>query len=96
MLGAKGFTLPIRYKLTIPSAQVKSAIILAALTARGISFITEIKKSRNYTEKMLSQRGVTLNNKIINNKYNIISINGASLIKPKTSKFQVTLHQLHF
>ena len=48
---AKGFTLPIRYKLTIPSAQVKSAIILAALTARGISFITEIKKSRNYTEK---------------------------------------------
>ena len=88
ILGARatGFTLPIRYKLTIPSAQVKSAIILAALTARGISFITEIKKSRNYTEKMLSQRGVTLNNKIINNKYNIISINGASLIKPKNFK----------
>ena len=41
---AKGFTLPIDYKLAIPSAQIKSAIILAALTARGTSFITEYKK----------------------------------------------------
>merc|ERR1711991_1110659 len=55
---AKGFTLPIDYKLSIPSAQIKSAILLAALTARGTSFITEYKKSRNYTEKMLYERGV--------------------------------------
>ena len=62
---AKGFTLPIDYKLSIPSAQIKSAILLAALTARGLSFITEFKKSRNYTEKMLSERGVILKNKKI-------------------------------
>ena len=60
---AKGFTLPIDYKLSIPSAQIKSAILLAALTARGTSFITEYKKSRNYTEKMLYERGVILKNK---------------------------------
>ena len=83
---AKGFTLPIKYKLLIPSAQVKSAILLAALTARGTSFITETKKSRNYTEKMLSYRGVIINNKRINNKKNIISIDGASLIKSKNIK----------
>merc|ERR1711991_463512 len=63
---AKGLTLPINYKLSIPSAQIKSALLLAALTARGTSFITEYKKSRNYTEKMLSKRGVILKNKKIN------------------------------
>ena len=54
---AKGLTLPINYKLSIPSAQIKSALLLAALTARGTSFITEYKKSRNYTEKMLYKKG---------------------------------------
>ena len=83
---AKGFTLPIDYKLSIPSAQIKSAILLAALTARGTSFVTEYKKSRNYTEKMLSERGVILKNKKINKSKNIISINGTSFIKPRNIK----------
>jgi 3-phosphoshikimate 1-carboxyvinyltransferase len=83
---AKGFTLPIDYNLSIPSAQIKSAILLAALTARGTSLITGYKKSRNYTEKMLSERGVILKNKKINKSKNIISINGTSLIKPKNIK----------
>ena len=83
---AKGLTLPINYKLSIPSAQIKSAVLLAALTARGTSFITEYKKSRNYTEKMLYKRGVVLKNKKINKNKNIISINGTSIIKSKNMK----------
>ena len=82
----KGFTLPINYKLSIPSAQIKSSILLAALTARGTSFITEYKKSRNYTEKMLSERGVILKNKKINKDKNILSIQGASLVRSKDIK----------
>jgi 3-phosphoshikimate 1-carboxyvinyltransferase len=82
----KGFTLPINYKLTIPSAQIKSSVLLAALTARGTSFITEYNKSRNYTEKMLSERGVILKNKKINKDKNILSIQGASLVRSKGIK----------
>ena len=45
--------MPIKYKSPIASAQVKSALIFAGLTARGLSTITEPQKSRNYTEEML-------------------------------------------
>ena len=37
-----------------PSAQVKSSIILAALGARGDTFLTESYNSRDHTERMLS------------------------------------------
>ncbi len=62
--GKRGFTCPIKYNLSVSSAQVKSAILLAALTARGKSSITEPSVSRNYTEKMLKERGVHINNSI--------------------------------
>ena len=99
LLGArvKGFTLPINYKLSIPSAQIKSSILLAALTARGTSFITEYKKSRNYTEKMLSERGVILKNKKINKNKNIISIKTElHLSNLRILKFLEIHHLQHF
>lgn len=43
----------INYELSIPSAQVKSAIILAALFADGETKIIEPILSRNHTEQML-------------------------------------------
>lgn len=82
----KGFVLPINYKLVIPSAQIKSAILLAGLSARGTSFITEFKKTRNYTETMLKKRGVFLKQKKINKNKTIISLNGTSFIKAKNIK----------
>ena len=42
------------------SSQIKSAIIFAGLTARGITCIEEPHKSRNYTEKMLKKCGVEI------------------------------------
>lgn len=58
----------INYKMPIASAQVKSAILLASLYARGASIIEEITPSRNHSETMLKEFGVNLevkNNKII-------------------------------
>lgn len=48
---------PINYELTVASAQVKSAIIFAALQANGESIITEKEKTRSHTEEMLVQFG---------------------------------------
>ncbi|MCX8094250.1 MAG: 3-phosphoshikimate 1-carboxyvinyltransferase [Candidatus Goldbacteria bacterium] len=57
----------IKYKMEIPSAQVKSAIILAALHANGPTEIIEDIKSRDHTERMLKHFGakIKINNKKI-------------------------------
>ncbi|MGT2712604.1 3-phosphoshikimate 1-carboxyvinyltransferase [Streptococcus oriscaviae] len=48
---------PIHYQLPVASAQVKSALIFAALQARGESVIIEKEKTRNHTEDMIVQFG---------------------------------------
>ena len=52
--GTKNLT-PIHYELPIASAQVKSALIFAALQAQGQSVIIEKECTRNHTEDMLRQ-----------------------------------------
>ena len=51
---------PIHYELPIASAQVKSALIFAALQAQGQSVIIEKECTRNHTEDMLRQFGGAL------------------------------------
>ena len=53
-LSAVSWTLP------IPSAQVKSAILLAGLRARGTTWVREPLASRDHTERMLEHMGVAL------------------------------------
>lgn len=48
---------PIQYQLPVASAQVKSALIFAALQAQGESLIIEKDLTRNHTEDMLLQFG---------------------------------------
>ena len=48
---------PIQYQLPVASAQVKSALIFAALQADGESVIIEKEKTRNHTEDMIQQFG---------------------------------------
>lgn len=48
---------PIHYQLPVASAQVKSALIFAALQADGESVIIEKEKTRNHTEDMIQQFG---------------------------------------
>ena len=48
---------PIHYQLPVASAQVKSALIFAALQAQGESIIIEKEITRNHTEDMIAQFG---------------------------------------
>ena len=50
----------INYPLPVASAQVKSAILLAGLYAKGETFITEPGVTRDHTERMLRSMGATL------------------------------------
>ena len=56
MQGSKSLK-PIHYQLPVASAQVKSALIFAALQADGESVIIEKEKTRNHTEDMIQQFG---------------------------------------
>ncbi|MGV6820867.1 MAG: 3-phosphoshikimate 1-carboxyvinyltransferase, partial [Parvularcula sp.] len=49
---------PIRYRLPKPSAQIKSAVLLASLGANGTSVVEEPEACRDHTERMLPQFGV--------------------------------------
>lgn len=52
--------LPLRYTLPVPSAQVKSAILLAGLMAPGETAVTEPEPTRDHTERMLRHFGATV------------------------------------
>ncbi len=57
----KGGTLKaIEYSSPVPSAQVKSALMLAALFAEGTTKLTEPSLSRDHTERMFEHFGIPL------------------------------------
>jgi 3-phosphoshikimate 1-carboxyvinyltransferase len=51
---------PIDYQLPVPSAQVKSAVLLAGLFAAGETSVTEKILSRDHTERMLEYFGAQI------------------------------------
>ncbi|MFP4081117.1 MAG: 3-phosphoshikimate 1-carboxyvinyltransferase [Candidatus Aminicenantes bacterium] len=53
----------IKYKIPIPSAQLKSSLILASLLAHGKSEIEESLPSRDHTERMLGYFGADIKRK---------------------------------
>ena len=57
---ARGSMKSVNYVSPIASAQVKSAVLLAALYANGITSVTEPVKSRDHTERMLKHMGVEI------------------------------------
>lgn len=50
----------IRYRLSIPSAQVKSALLLAGLAAEGQTHVTDPYGTRDHSERLLPQFGAAL------------------------------------
>jgi 3-phosphoshikimate 1-carboxyvinyltransferase len=50
----------IEYGPPVPSAQVKSAILLAALRAEGVTRVREGVATRDHTERMLRARGIPI------------------------------------
>jgi len=63
-------------KLGIPSAQVKSAILLAGLYAQGKTSVTEPAKSRDHTERFLKYFGARIEEKGLT-----VSIRGGQRLK---------------
>jgi len=51
---------PIDYKMPVPSAQVKSAVLLAGLFAEGVTSVTEPVRTRDHTELALTEFGAHL------------------------------------
>ncbi len=51
---------PIVYRLPVPSAQVKSAILLAGLASAGETTVIEAENTRDHTEKMLAYLGAKI------------------------------------
>jgi 3-phosphoshikimate 1-carboxyvinyltransferase len=51
---------PIDHTTAVPSAQVKSAILLAGLAAEGRTTVREAVATRDHTERMLRARGVAV------------------------------------
>lgn len=50
----------INYQMPVASAQVKSAVLLAGLYAEGSTSVTEIRTSRDHTERMLTAFGASV------------------------------------
>ena len=55
-----GRLVAINYELPVASAQVKSAILLAALQAEGVTHLAEPAPTRDHTERMLRAFGVSV------------------------------------
>jgi 3-phosphoshikimate 1-carboxyvinyltransferase len=52
--------IPVVYEVPVPSAQVKSAVLLAGLAAPGATTVIENEATRDHTEKMLKHFGAHL------------------------------------
>ncbi|MEP6820039.1 MAG: 3-phosphoshikimate 1-carboxyvinyltransferase [bacterium] len=62
---------PINYQLPIPSAQIKSAVLLAGLFSDGITTVEEPTQTRDHTERLLREFGAP-----VERGGNVISIRG--------------------
>ena len=52
--------IPIEYESPVPSAQLKSAVLLAGLAAPGETIVVEAEASRDHTERMLKHFGAKI------------------------------------
>jgi 3-phosphoshikimate 1-carboxyvinyltransferase len=52
--------MPIEYEAPVPSAQLKSAVLLAGLAAPGVTTVIEKEATRDHTEKMLKHFGASI------------------------------------
>ena len=52
--------IPVAYRLPVPSAQVKSAVLLAGLNTPGATTVVEPQATRDHTERMLRHFGATV------------------------------------
>lgn len=80
LIGARQ-PLPIRYRVEVPSAQVKSALLLAALNVPGTTAIIEPVATRDHTERMLKAFGASITLEQTK-EGTVISITGETELRP--------------
>lgn len=74
--------MPIEYELPVASAQVKSAILLAALNVAGTTTIIEKEKTRDHTELLMKFYGLDISTEEVDGK-NVIKFNGKKQFNAK-------------
>jgi 3-phosphoshikimate 1-carboxyvinyltransferase len=70
---------PIEYALPVPSAQVKSAILLAGLLTAGETTVVEAEATRDHTERMLRYFGAEVKAEVVDGKTRITVTGDAEL-----------------
>ena len=68
--------LPIEYRLPVPSAQVKSAVLLAGLNAPGETRVIEPAPSRDHSERMLRRFGAEVGVEAHSDGGSVIAVTG--------------------
>ena len=68
--------LPIQYRLPVPSAQVKSAVLLAGLNAPGETRVIEPAPSRDHSERMLRRFGAQVDVETHSDGGSVIAVTG--------------------
>ena len=68
--------IPIRYRLPVPSAQVKSAVLLAGLNTPGATAVIEPQPTRDHTERMLRHFGATVTTEPVEDSGKRITLKG--------------------
>ena len=72
----------IDYAIPVSSAQVKSAVLLAALAAEGRTTVREAVRTRDHTERMLRARGVAVETGVDDEGRSTVSVEGESSVEP--------------
>ncbi len=74
---------PVRYTVPMPSAQVKSAVLLAGLNAPGKTVVIEKEATRDHTERMLAGFGAKLSIET-SDEGRVITLTGQPELTPQT------------
>jgi 3-phosphoshikimate 1-carboxyvinyltransferase len=82
-LAGAGDPIPIVFKPPVPSAQLKSAILLAGLSAPGETVVIEAEATRDHTEKMLAYFGADVQVDRLDNVGRRITLAGQPELAPR-------------
>jgi 3-phosphoshikimate 1-carboxyvinyltransferase len=74
---------PITYRVPVPSAQVKSAVLLAGLNIEGITTVVEPVPTRDHTERMLKGFGADIASEREADGATIIRVAGRPDLRPQ-------------
>ena len=81
IVGARD-AVPVRYTVPVPSAQVKSAVLLAGLNAPGQTVVVEKEATRDHTERMLAGFGAEITVEDTD-EGRVITLTGQPELKPQ-------------